>query len=165
MTRHRTPWVIALIAIALAAPAIGQDRGGRDDRDRDRPSSQGRSNDPPGQRPGPGPAPRMQAPRMQAPPSPPPRMDRGDRRDRNDRNDRGDRGDRADRGRGAGPDHGLYRGSRLPQQYRGRPSVVDDWCGHRLSAPPRGYHWVQVGADYVLVAIATGIILQLILDQ
>lgn len=160
MTRHRTPWVIALIAFALAAPAIGQDRGGRDDRGRDRPSTPSRS-DPPGQRPGQGPAPRMQPPRLQAPHSPPPRMDRGDRRDRNDRGDR----DRADRGRGAGPDHGLYRGSRLPQQYRGRPSVVDDWRGHRLSAPPRGYHWVQVGADYVLVAIATGIILQLILDQ
>jgi len=39
--------------------------------------------------------------------------------------------------------------------------VVNDWRGHRLSAPPRGYHWVQTGSDYVLVAIATGIILQL----
>mgnify|MGYP003520550862 CR=1 FL=1 len=31
--------------------------------------------------------------------------------------------------------------------------------------PPRGYHWVQTGGDYVLVAIATGIILQLILNN
>jgi len=34
---------------------------------------------------------------------------------------------------------------------------------HRLSAPPRGYHWVQVGADYALVAVATGVILQMLL--
>jgi Ni/Co efflux regulator RcnB len=35
--------------------------------------------------------------------------------------------------------------------------VVDDWRGHHQSAPPRGYHWVQTGADYVLVAVATAI--------
>ena len=67
--------------------------------------------------------------------------------------------------RGAGPDHGFYRGQRLPGHYRARQYVIDDWRGHRLSAPPRGYHWVQVGSDYVLVAIATGIILQLLLSQ
>ena len=43
--------------------------------------------------------------------------------------------------------------------------VVDDWRGHHLSAPPRGYHWVQTGSDYVLVAIATGVILQLLLSH
>jgi Ni/Co efflux regulator RcnB len=42
---------------------------------------------------------------------------------------------------------------------------VDDWRGHRLSAPPRGYHWVQTGGDYVLAAIATGVILQLMLSN
>jgi Ni/Co efflux regulator RcnB len=42
--------------------------------------------------------------------------------------------------------------------------VVNDWRGQHLSAPPRGYHWVQTGGDYVLVAIATGIILQLMLN-
>lgn len=68
-------------------------------------------------------------------------------------------------GRGAGPDHMFYRGGRLPLQYRSRQYVVDDWRGHYLSAPPRGYHWVQTGGDYVLVAIATGIILQLLLNN
>jgi Ni/Co efflux regulator RcnB len=63
--------------------------------------------------------------------------------------------------RGAGPNHQFYRGGRLPAQYRHRHYVVNDWRGHRLSAPPRGHHWVQTGSDYVLVAIATGIILQL----
>lgn len=67
--------------------------------------------------------------------------------------------------RGAGPDHNFRRGDRLPQEYRSRSYVVDDWRGHNLTAPPRGYHWVQTGADYVLVAVATGIILQLLLNN
>jgi Ni/Co efflux regulator RcnB len=67
--------------------------------------------------------------------------------------------------RGAGPDHNWYRGGRIPPQYRGYQYVVNDWRGHHLSAPPRGYHWVQYGADYVLVAIATGVIMQLILSN
>ncbi|MNH46523.1 hypothetical protein D3C79_1093380 [compost metagenome] len=57
------------------------------------------------------------------------------------------------------------RGSRLPPQYRGHHYVVNDWHGHRLSRPPRGYHWVQYGGDYLLVAIATGVIAQLILSN
>lgn len=32
-----------------------------------------------------------------------------------------------------------------------------------MSAPPCGYHWVQTGSDYVLVAIATGIIFQILI--
>jgi Ni/Co efflux regulator RcnB len=68
-------------------------------------------------------------------------------------------------GRGAGPEHEFRRGDRLPPEYRNRNYVVDDWRNHRLSAPPRGYHWVQVGGDYVLVAIATGVILQLLLNN
>jgi len=68
-------------------------------------------------------------------------------------------------GRGAGPDHSFYRGGRLPTEYRGRQYVVDDWRGHHLSAPPRGYHWVQAGGDYVLAAIATGVIASILLNQ
>lgn len=68
-------------------------------------------------------------------------------------------------GRGAGPYHEFYKGDRLPAENRHRQYVVDDWRGHRLSAPPRGYHWVQIGGDYVLVAIATGIIVQLLLNN
>ncbi len=67
--------------------------------------------------------------------------------------------------RGAGPAHQFFRGERLPVKYRHRNYVVDDWRGHHLNAPPRGYHWVQTGADYVLVAIATGVILQLLLHN
>jgi Ni/Co efflux regulator RcnB len=57
------------------------------------------------------------------------------------------------------------RGGHIPPQYRSRQYVVNDWRGHHLNAPPRGYQWVQVGSDYVLVAIATGIIAQLLLNQ
>ena len=69
------------------------------------------------------------------------------------------------RGRGAGPNHEYYRGDRLPAEYRHRNYVVDDWRGHHLSAPPSGYHWVQAGNDYILIAIATGIIAQLLLGS
>ena len=67
--------------------------------------------------------------------------------------------------RGAGPNHDFRRGDRLPDHYRHNHYVVDDWRGHHLSAPPRGYHWVQNGGDYVLVAIATGVILNLLLNH
>ena len=108
--------------------------------------------------------------------------DRGRRQDARQHNDRRDqryeqRHDRRDqrydqrydyryRGeRGVGPNHSYYRGSYLPPQYRTRHYVVDDWRGHRLSAPPRGYQWVQNGGDYILVAIATGVILNLLLSN
>ena len=87
---------------------------------------------------------------------------RGGPQDRRDNRDRAH--DRRDE-RGAGPNHGFHRGDRLPAEYRHRHYVVDDWRGHHLNAPPRGYHWVQVGSDYVLVAIATGVILQLLLNN
>lgn len=89
---------------------------------------------------------------------------RGDSRGsyRQDRND--GRPDRRD-GHGAGPDHSFYRGDRLPWQYRSRQYVVDDWRGHRLSAPPRGYQWVQSGGDYLLVAIASGVIASILLNH
>lgn len=67
-----------------------------------------------------------------------------------------------DRGRGAGPDRRYFQGDRLPADQRIHQYVIDDWRDHHLSAPPRGQQWVQLGADYVLVAIATGIITQIV---
>ena len=72
---------------------------------------------------------------------------------------------RQDGERGAGPSRDFYRGERLPSYYRAPQYVVDDWRGHGLRTPPRGYHWVQTGGDYVLVDITTGIILELLLNQ
>jgi Ni/Co efflux regulator RcnB len=68
-------------------------------------------------------------------------------------------------GPGAGPDHNFYRGERLPAQYRQRGYVVNDWRGHRLHAPQRGYQWVQSGSDYLLVGIATGVIAEVLLGR
>jgi Ni/Co efflux regulator RcnB len=99
------------------------------------------------------------------------RYQRNDDRYQRDQRDR-DRRDRAQQGGwgrtadfnsgydGYGPDHDMRRGQRLPSRYRTHQYVVDNWRVHHLSRPPRGQHWVQVGADYVLVAAATGLIVQ-----
>jgi Ni/Co efflux regulator RcnB len=57
-----------------------------------------------------------------------------------------------------------HRGGRVPSEYRGRGHVVDDWRGHRLQQPPRGYLWVGVGGEFALAAIATGLIAQIIIN-
>ena len=67
-----------------------------------------------------------------------------------------------DRGRHEGWYH---RGGYLPVEYRTR-YVVTDWRRDRLRAPPRGYHWVRSDSgDFLLVAITTGIITDLILNH
>ncbi|PKO94333.1 MAG: hypothetical protein CVU16_03255 [Betaproteobacteria bacterium HGW-Betaproteobacteria-10] len=86
-----------------------------------------------------------------------------DQRGRHDK--RSTRYDNDRHGPGAGRNHDIYRGQRISSEYRNYNYVVDDWRGHRLSAPPRGQHWVQMGPDYVLVAIASGIIAQIILGH
>ena len=62
------------------------------------------------------------------------------------------------------PHHDWHKGDRLPSQYRDRNYVVDDWRSHGLSAPPRGYHWVGVNGDYVLAAVATGVIASILVN-
>lgn len=57
------------------------------------------------------------------------------------------------------------RGGYIPYEYRSRNYYVNDWRAHRLAPPPPGHQWVQVGADYVLIAVATGLIANLILNQ
>jgi len=47
------------------------------------------------------------------------------------------------------------QGGKLPP---GRGRVVNDYSRHRLAPPPPGYHWVQDGNDFLLAAVATGII-------
>jgi Ni/Co efflux regulator RcnB len=116
---------------------------------------------------------------------------RGHDRDRHGQNDRdrsydhdGDRYVRYDRdndqGRGHGRGHGRYknwhdrgrhegwykRGGYLPVEYRSTRYVVYDWRDARLREPPRGYHWVRSdNGDFLLVAIATGVIVDLLLNQ
>lgn len=61
-----------------------------------------------------------------------------------------------------GDPHRFSRGERLPPAYRHPNYVVDSWRVHRLYAPPRGHHWVSIGADYLLIAIATGIVVDVL---
>ncbi len=152
---NRKAVVSAVMAMCLASSGLSfaQGHGGRNDQGRDGPGrhAQGPRNGPPGHRAMP-----VRQPDY--------RSDQG--RHLGQYGNRGQMQKEAMRAeRGAGPDHQFYRGGRLPVQYRTHQYVVDDWRGHHLTAPPRGYHWVQTGGDYVLVAIATGIILQLLLNN
>jgi Ni/Co efflux regulator RcnB len=60
----------------------------------------------------------------------------------------------------------FYRGGYVPAAYRAPQYVVRDWHSRHLYAPPAGYQWMQVnGSDYVLAAIATGLIASVLLNQ
>ncbi|MDO8284239.1 MAG: RcnB family protein [Rhodoferax sp.] len=59
----------------------------------------------------------------------------------------------------------VRRGGYIPREFRNRQYFVADYRAHRLSPPPRGQQWVQVGPDYVLIAIATGLIAHMVLSQ
>lgn len=54
------------------------------------------------------------------------------------------------------------RGGYLPPYYRGGGYVVHDYGRYHLRPPPRGYYWYRTGNDYVLAAIATGLIFDII---
>ena len=45
------------------------------------------------------------------------------------------------------------------------PSFVNDWRARHLSQPPYGHQWMQVNGDYLLIALATGLIANLLLSQ
>lgn len=58
------------------------------------------------------------------------------------------------------------RGARYYGDGYGPTYVVDDYRGYGLRAPPRGHYWRRSDAgDYLLVAVATGIITDLILHH
>lgn len=57
------------------------------------------------------------------------------------------------------------RGGYIPREYRNPTYYITDYRPYRLSPPPRNHQWVQVGADYVLIALATGIIANIVLNQ
>jgi Ni/Co efflux regulator RcnB len=57
-----------------------------------------------------------------------------------------------------------HRGDVLPWQYRQRYGYVD-WRAHSLYAPPYGYQWVEDDSgDFLLVALATGLIANLLVN-
>jgi Ni/Co efflux regulator RcnB len=66
-------------------------------------------------------------------------------------------------------DNGQHRG-----QYRSGPAASAagriphpgyyvDYRSHHLRAPPRGYQWVRVDNDYMMIALATGLIASIII--
>lgn len=86
------------------------------------------------------------------------------------RDHRDDRRGRDGHWRGAPPrDRGAYanpfrRGDRF--DYRRAPNYrVIEYRDYRLRRPPRGYHWVRSGNDALLVAIATGVIASIAVNQ
>lgn len=57
------------------------------------------------------------------------------------------------------------RGGYLPHEYRSNSYYVNNWNAHPgLYAPPYGHQWVNVGSDYLLVALATGLIANLLVN-
>lgn len=52
------------------------------------------------------------------------------------------------------------RGAYLPSYYQSYR--VYDYGRYRLRPPPRGYYWYRVGNDYLLAAVATGLIFDVI---
>ncbi|WP_233161417.1 MULTISPECIES: RcnB family protein [unclassified Achromobacter] len=80
-----------------------------------------------------------------------------------------------DKNHGHGPQYGpdahgpggprWAKGDRLPPDYRNRQYIVEDWHRYNLSAPPRGYQWMGIGPDFVLSAIGTGVVLQVVLGH
>ena len=59
--------------------------------------------------------------------------------------------------------HDNHRWSR-GEHYDGQRYVVhhDDWDRYHLHAPPPGYEWVRSGDQFVMIAIASGIIASII---
>jgi Ni/Co efflux regulator RcnB len=93
------------------------------------------------------------------------RSERHDTRNDNNRYDssRNDNG-RYDNNRHDNRGHHWARGQRLPSEYRTRGHYVD-YRRHHLRAPPRGYQWVQVDNNYVMVALASGLIASIIANN
>ena len=88
-----------------------------------------------------------------------------DRHDsRNERHDDRNNHGRYDNNRHDNRGHHWARGQRLPSEYRTRGHYVD-YRRHHLRAPPRGYQWVQVDNNYMMVALASGLIASIIANQ
>jgi Ni/Co efflux regulator RcnB len=62
---------------------------------------------------------------------------------------------------------GWYRrGGVMPRNYRGNQYVVSDWRSHNLRQPPRGYNWMRSdNGDFLLVAVATGVITSILMQH
>jgi Ni/Co efflux regulator RcnB len=52
------------------------------------------------------------------------------------------------------------RGQVLPQAERGY--VIGDYYRYHLRRPPPGYYWYRNGEDFVLAAVASGLIFEVV---
>ena len=75
-----------------------------------------------------------------------------------------DRHDEQAQERGA-EHHHYHKGERLSVVDHRSEYVVNDWHERNLREPPPGHHWVRSGDDYVLAAIATGIVADIALNH
>lgn len=55
-----------------------------------------------------------------------------------------------------------HKGARINHDDWNRGETVD-WHAHHLRQPPRGYEWREVDGNYVLAAVATGVIASVII--
>jgi Ni/Co efflux regulator RcnB len=64
---------------------------------------------------------------------------------------------------GPGPNHAWRRGG----YYNGPRYVVrgGDYDRYHLRQPPHGYEWVQDGGQFVLIAVASGVIADILLNH
>ena len=63
-------------------------------------------------------------------------------------------------------DRDFHRGERIPQVYLERDYYVEDYRVYHLAPPPRGHRWVRTDdGKYILIAVATGIIADIILHH
>jgi Ni/Co efflux regulator RcnB len=84
---------------------------------------------------------------------------------RYDKHDRYERG-RHDNGNHYGQrKHQWARGERLPSYYYRDRGYYVDYRVYHLRQPPRGYQWVRVDNDYVLIALTTGLIASIIANS
>ncbi|WOD26907.1 RcnB family protein [Alloalcanivorax xenomutans] len=60
------------------------------------------------------------------------------------------------------PRHADWKGKLLPKRYREPRYVVKEYGRYGLPAPKPGHHWVKVDNDFLLTAIATGVIVSII---
>lgn len=62
-----------------------------------------------------------------------------------------------------GKSHDYRTGQRLPSQYRGKSHYVDNYAQYHLRKPPAGHRWVRDDSgNFVLIAVATGLITQIL---
>ena len=59
--------------------------------------------------------------------------------------------------------HSYNQGERIDRDDWSNTQPVD-YRAHHLRRPPRGYEWREVNGQYVLAAVATGVILSIILN-